>query len=551
MAHPYVDSYTDYAFVLHRDDGEPSKDERFIERTFLACEFDSLGGDEMEFRHRETSVVVACDGEAIAVHMPTDPAVLEDCYQDLMLALHNLEWQSGALYCVGDADEVLDNLARYVPGHSAFDLKAGVRNETGLVEDLRSSIHGHASNSQPSAAAERSVRIADLDPSVAAADELQPEALSPETAIKAPIVEHAGPAIATPAAGASAQESQPTTATSADAPLVPRAAEAKPAAREPVSTPGVAAPMISERSGSQASHATAPRRGDWHEVSGMQRDERDLLIDQLLRENEAHRRLNEDLTAMLKQQMGRSTEMERFAAAVVPEDAILVAHVPRRKAAKLSDLGFALDYNVWAHEEYGALLDGAFLVFTRDDAPPEWVETLMSRLGGVVARLWQSGASMVGTLLEQFVQEDQGPALLTAKPEKGDVAHVDPGFADEVPSSTLAQVQDQSSPASAAPVVTAPQVPAGPTPSAAPIVPAPLAAAPVAPVAIPAIATPDPARMVADFMSMMTMFSAMSQAAQAISAHAQPHGTQLAGHTGAAGMNGVNGVNGVAPGSGA
>ncbi|WP_205182605.1 hypothetical protein [Burkholderia sp. LMG 13014] len=550
MAHLYVDSYTDYAFVLHRDDGEPSKDERFIERTFLACEFDSLGGDEMEFRHRETSVVVACDGEAIAVQMPTDPAVLEDCYQDLMLALHNLEWQSGALYCVGDADEMLDNLARYVPGHSVFDLKAGVRDETGLVEDLRNSIHGHASNSQPSAAAERSVRIADLDPSVAAADELQSEAHSPETATKASIVDHASPATATLAADTSARENPPATAVQAAAPQVQRSAEATRAVRAPVSMPSESAPMVSERSGPQASHAVAPRRGDWHEVSGMQLDARDLLIDQLLRENEAHRRLNEDLTAMLKQQMGRSTEMERFAAAVVPENAILIAHVPRRKAAKLSDLGFALDYNVWAHEEYGALLDGAFLVFTRDDAPPEWVETLMSRLGGVVARLWQSGASMVGTLLEQFVQEDQGPALLKAKPEKNDVAQVDPESTDETAPSALAQGPEQGSAASTAPVVSAQQVP-GSTPSTAPIAPAPVGAAPFAPVATPAIGAPDPARMVADFMSMMTMFSAMSQAAHAMSAHAQPHGAQLAGHAGAVGMNGVNGVNGVVPGSGA
>ncbi|MGU4703949.1 hypothetical protein K6L09_45685, partial [Burkholderia cepacia] len=98
MAHPLIENFTDYFVVLARTDSEPPKDERFITRAFASSSFDDEdSGDEgIQFKHEETALTLACDGEVVAIHHPAsgnyEPALL--MFGDLFLALQRMGWES-------------------------------------------------------------------------------------------------------------------------------------------------------------------------------------------------------------------------------------------------------------------------------------------------------------------------------------------------------------------------------------------------------------------------------------------------------------------------
>ncbi|WP_207002585.1 hypothetical protein [Trinickia mobilis] len=376
MTHQLVDSYPDYAAVLHRTDNQPAKDERFIVRAFLTCGFeDQTSSDDLEFRHIESGTLVTCDGEALALHLSDDEAQLRVSYSDLFLVLRNLEWETASLYCTGDVEDKLHEFASFIPASYDLELSAGVTGTEGEVEGLRQAIAGHAA-SGAAAGDEPSVRISDLSNS---ASETKADAAVPLTS---------GPAVSTDAVARASLEDAPAHARSHAEPVrdvLAPVAEAK------------ALPPHAEGARHFAPSIAAPASRDGLPANG------NALVDFLLRANEDYRTQVSELIALVRQLTGGEPQMNRFAAAVLPLDAIVIAHVGNRKAAKLADLGFAQDYNVMAHQEYGVVVDGAFIVFSKDNAPPEWTEMLIGRLGGVISRLWQSDASVVGTVLEQFV----------------------------------------------------------------------------------------------------------------------------------------------------
>jgi hypothetical protein len=83
----------------------------------------------------------------------------------------------------------------------------------------------------------------------------------------------------------------------------------------------------------------------------------------------------------------------------------VIAHLYAPAVGMLELMGFERVFNVYTNEDYGVTFDGAFMVFTKDVAGPEWIETLLARLGGTVRRVWQSETSLVGSLLAQYADE--------------------------------------------------------------------------------------------------------------------------------------------------
>lgn len=402
MAHPLIENYTDYFVVLARTDSEPPKDERFITRAFASSSFDDEdSGDEgIQFKHEETALTLACDGEVVAIHHPAsgnyEPALL--MFGDLFLALQRMGWESVKLYCANDAEEILHQMASRLPATYSLDLSlAELQPTVEELDSLRQAIDAHGPDHQ-----EPSFKIASLMASgnTAKDDQDQRWGQLPDVG-----------------AAADATESDRSI-------LAPRAgfANAKSAAGQ---APGIMEAETHERTAAHSADAFV----------GFEKD-------QYQRQLAARERETAELHEIIKQLLLRQN-MEQFAAAVLPHDAILIAHLYAPTTSKLEALGFERQYNVFAHEEYGIRIDGAFMVFTRDVAAPDWIEKLLARLGGRIVRVWQSEASLVGTLLEQRMDASTpatcAPSAAPAIAEHDPTTH---GLKSAVPAAPVGNLDD-------------------------------------------------------------------------------------------------------------
>lgn len=389
MTHPLIENHADYFAVLARTDSAQPKDERFITRAFASSGFtDEDAGDEgVPFTHDETKLTLACDGDTVVFYHPSNGnyAPMPLMYGDVFIALQRMQWSSAVLYCAGDAEEVLREMAGRIPAsYSDFALTAATPEPSSAeVADLRASIAA-----SPVAQAEPGFLIGSLSE-----DEPPVDASSRER--WGQIVDDE----------VSAQNHD-------DAPA---AQEAAPVARElPELTraPAPAPATVPQRV--NRAQSPTPRQKSGDELSSL-----DLERLLMVREREI-----ENLHEIIKQMLlGQS--MSQFAAAVLPHDAILIAHLYAPSTSKLELLGFERVYNSYTNEEYGVTVDGAFLVFTKDLAGPDWVETLLNRLGGRIERVWQAVPSLVGTLLAQRVPGALTPADLRVADAQNVVAQLD------------------------------------------------------------------------------------------------------------------------------
>ncbi|WP_434716323.1 hypothetical protein [Paraburkholderia sp. A3RO-2L] len=387
MTHPLIENHADYFAVLARTDSAQPKDERFITRAFASSGFtDGDAGDEgVPFTHDETKLTLACDGDTVVFYHPLNGnyAPMPLMYGDVFIALQRMQWSSAVLHCAGDAEEVLREMAGRIPAsYSDFVLTAAMPEPSSAeVADLRASIAA-----SPVAQAEPGFLIGSLTEDEPPVDPSSRERWGQ-------IVDDE----------ASAQKDN-------DAPIVHEAAPVAREHREPTPTPAL---------------ATVPHRVNRAEPQTPRQKSSDVLssldLERLLMVRE---REIENLHEIIKQMLlGQS--MSQFAAAVLPHDAILIAHLYAPSTSKLELLGFERVYNAYTNEEYGVTVDGAFLVFTKDLAGPDWIETLLNRLGGRIERVWQAVPSLVGTLLAQRVPGALTPADLRVADAQNLVAQLD------------------------------------------------------------------------------------------------------------------------------
>ncbi|MDR5791748.1 hypothetical protein P9281_34945 [Caballeronia sp. LP003] len=372
MTHPLIENHADYYFVLARSDDQPTKDDRFITRAFASSGFDDEdSGDEgIQLRHEETKQTLACDGDTVVVHHPANgnyaPVAL--MYGDLFLAIQRMGWESAKLHCANDAEEVLHQLASRMP--AAFEsFVLSLADEPVLAEDvaeLRAAMGNVASASGDAEAGfvigslnveEESAAVPDAAESIQDAKDTRWGVLAADDIRSVPLD--------TPDADRTNRLS-----------FVPEQPPSQQIAREP-------------HHEARNSTATPLPDGD-ASVAG--------YYERQLRAREAEvTNLHEIIKQML---VGQS--MTNFAAAVLRHDAIVIAHLYAPITSKLELLGFDRNYNIYLNDEYGVSVDGAFLMFTKDVAGPEWVQTLLATLGGRIVRVWQAERSTVGSLLQQF-----------------------------------------------------------------------------------------------------------------------------------------------------
>lgn len=398
MTHPLIENHADYFAVIARTDNDQPKDERFIARAFASSGFaDEDAGDEgVPCTHEETKLTLACDGDTVVLHHPSNGnyAPMPLMYGDLFLALQRMQWSSAVLHCAGDAEEVIREMAARIPAsYSEFTITVAMPEASSAdVAELRASIAaaspvqhdepgftiGSLSEEQPpvdESSEERWGRIVDGEqPSDTLAHEL-------------PVATEAAPVTLVQPIPAPAPARAPTPTPAGPTPTSARVAQ------------------------------TEPRAVQDH-------DSDDRLPPDYARLLSAREREIDSLHEIIKQMLlGQS--MNQFAAATLPHDAILIAHLYAPSTSKLEVLGFERVYNLYTNEEYGVTVDGAFLVFTKDVAGPDWMETLLSRLGGRIERVWQAAPSAVGNLLAQRVHGSSAPADRRAADAERTVTQLD------------------------------------------------------------------------------------------------------------------------------
>lgn len=168
MTHQYVESYPDYTAVLLRSDDEPGKEDRWITRCFLTCGFtEHDSSEDMVFFHSESGVQVACDGDALAIGQVANTQDLRHCYSDLFMVMKNMGWQAAVVYTTADVEELIAEMAAFIPASYDVELAAGsnaAKDE--LVEGLRQDIEARQAEQDGGApaAAEPVLRMADLLP---------------------------------------------------------------------------------------------------------------------------------------------------------------------------------------------------------------------------------------------------------------------------------------------------------------------------------------------------------------------------------------------------
>ncbi|MFX1767936.1 hypothetical protein PWP93_36310 [Paraburkholderia sp. A1RI-2L] len=385
MTHPLIENHADYFAVLARTDSAQPKDERFITRAFASSGFtDEDAGDEgVPFTHDETKLTLACDGDTVVFYHPSNGnyAPMPLMYGDVFIALQRMQWSSAVLYCAGDAEEVLREMAGRIPAsYSDFALTAAMPEPSSAeVADLRASIAA-----SPVAQAEPGFMIGSLTEDEPPVDQSSRERWGQIVDDEASVRNHD------------------------DEPVVLEAAPVAREQRQPAPAPATVPHRVSH------AEPHTPRQKSDDDLSSL-----DLERLLMVREREI-----ENLHEIIKQMLlGQS--MSQFAAAVLPHDAILIAHLYAPSTSKLELLGFERVYNAYTNEEYGVTVDGAFLVFTKDLAGPDWVETLLNRLGGRIERVWQAVPSLVGTLLAQRVPGSLTPADLRVADAQNVVARLD------------------------------------------------------------------------------------------------------------------------------
>jgi hypothetical protein len=142
MTHPFVESYSEYAAVLLRTDSQLAKEDRWISRCFMTCGFTEVDiTDELAFAHAESGVQITCDSDALAIDAGASSQALRQCYSDLFTVLKNMGWAKVEVHTDADVEEVIAEMAAYIPASYDLTMEAGAAAErTALVNDLRAEI---------------------------------------------------------------------------------------------------------------------------------------------------------------------------------------------------------------------------------------------------------------------------------------------------------------------------------------------------------------------------------------------------------------------------
>jgi hypothetical protein len=203
MTHQYVESFSDYKAVLLRSDDEPGKEDRWITRCFMTCGFtEHENGDEMVFVHIESKVLIACDGDALAIHPVDDPKALKLAYSDLFMVMKNMDWKRAEVYTMDDVDELINDMAAFVPASYDLSLDPGsAGGQESVVESLREDIAAQHAARQAglSSPPEPTLKMADILPGNAGLMAPEP---APQVPLHAPQPGRAAtePSVAVPAA---------------------------------------------------------------------------------------------------------------------------------------------------------------------------------------------------------------------------------------------------------------------------------------------------------------------------------------------------------------
>ncbi|MFY1903677.1 hypothetical protein ACOTBZ_28730 [Achromobacter xylosoxidans] len=142
MTHQFVESYNEYAAVLLRTDNQLAKEDRWISRCFLTCGFaDVESTDELVFAHAESGVQITCDSDALAINAGASSQALRQCYSDLFTVLKNMGWVKVEVHTDADVEEVIADMAAYIPASYDLTMEAGAgADRKALVDDLRAEI---------------------------------------------------------------------------------------------------------------------------------------------------------------------------------------------------------------------------------------------------------------------------------------------------------------------------------------------------------------------------------------------------------------------------
>lgn len=142
MTHQFVENYNEYAAVLLRTDNQLAKEDRWISRCFLTCGFaDVESTDELVFSHAESGVQITCDSDALAINAGASSQALRQCYSDLFTVLKNMGWVKVEVHTDADVEEVIADMAAYIPASYDLTMEAGAgADRKALVDDLRAEI---------------------------------------------------------------------------------------------------------------------------------------------------------------------------------------------------------------------------------------------------------------------------------------------------------------------------------------------------------------------------------------------------------------------------
>lgn len=344
MAHTSVENFTDYFVVMHRVDGGDAKDERFVTRAFASSGFEDQdsGDDGVVFRHEETELQIACDGDVVTIPHPVngnyEPASL--MFGDIFLALQRMEWGAVKVYCDKEPEDVLRDMASRLPASYVLDISlAEVEPTASELHEIRDTIAAQRDRVE-----EPSINVGDL--------------------MRGP-VERA----ALPDQHAEEPEGVRTVATAE----VPKGELA--AAR------ALSLPSGADTASSSSINITPPAQAPAPLDRDGTREQEVAALHEIIR----HLQLQLD--------------MARFGNAVVSSNALYIAHLYAHSLGQLPALGFEQVGAAFSHPKHSVVVDGAFLVSTKDCDDLEWFDTLLNALGGQVQRVWQADASGAGDRL--------------------------------------------------------------------------------------------------------------------------------------------------------
>lgn len=151
MQHPWIEDLADYEAVLRCTHELNSWDRTPIVRCYQTWGFDnaSTDGDELQFRHEDTGVMLKHDGGVVAIEF--GEGRLREALADLVSVLSDLGWRTAVVFHPeATLPQLLNDIGSAIPAHLQFDVHAAeegataveaMPEATALVERGRSLMH--------------------------------------------------------------------------------------------------------------------------------------------------------------------------------------------------------------------------------------------------------------------------------------------------------------------------------------------------------------------------------------------------------------------------